>query len=248
MGMIGAGIIGGHIVRRALAEEAFLVAFVVERDEAKARELGVPYRPARPGGPYPVDLVVEAAEPSALKEHALAVLAETDLLPFSLTAFADPEFEEAILKVGRRCRTRIRIPHGAIVGLDGLWDARAILTQVRVTSTKPPHAFGRADTARTVFYEGPARQACRAYPRNVNVHAAAALCGIGFDRTVSTLIADPDCRTLQHFIEAKAGGVDFSVRVASRSTGGVTGWYTPESAYQTVKRLCAEGGPGMRLA
>ena len=42
-----------------------------------------------------------------------------------------------------------------------------------------------------VFF-GPAREACRGFPSNLNVSAAVSLAGIGPDRTMVRIIADPE--------------------------------------------------------
>ena len=48
-----------------------------------------------------------------------------------------------------------------------------------------------ADREPTLLYEGPARDAVRFYPANVNVAAALSLAGVGFDRTFVRILADP---------------------------------------------------------
>lgn len=42
-----------------------------------------------------------------------------------------------------------------------------------------------------VVVEGPARQVCQVAPSNTNTIATAALVGLGFDRTMGCLVADP---------------------------------------------------------
>jgi aspartate dehydrogenase len=46
------------------------------------------------------------------------------------------------------------------------------------------------DEAEDVFY-GTAREACRGFPSNLNVSAAVSLAGIGPDRTMVRIVADP---------------------------------------------------------
>ncbi|MDQ7792937.1 MAG: DUF108 domain-containing protein [bacterium] len=219
--------------------------FGADIDQARVDALGLTLRDCLDPAPLGVDLVIEAAGPEALKRVAPRVLSEANLLPFSLTASADVEFNKTALEVARASAAIIYLPHGAIAGLDGLHDARSIITEVRVSTSKPPRSLGRDDRRRQVLFEGITREACRRFPRNVNVHAAVALAGLGFDRTVSVLVSDPASDVLEHIIEAKGPGVEFSFRIASRPQAGVTGVYTPESAYQTAKRLCVRRGGGM---
>ena len=111
-----------------------------------------------------------------------------------------------------------------------------------IETTKNPASLGREDTRRTVVFEGPTSQACKCYPRNVNVHAAVALAGIGFDRTESKIISDPAVHTNTHVIRVKGAGIDMQLQVSSFSEGGVTGKYTPYSACGSLHRILGAGG------
>jgi aspartate dehydrogenase len=86
------------------------------------------------------------------------------------------------------------------------------------------------------LYEGSTRGACKAYPKNVNVHAATALAGLGFDRTVSTIVSDPELHANTHEILVEGKGFNFHIKVSSTSQGLVTGVYTPLSAYGSLCR------------
>jgi aspartate dehydrogenase len=59
-------------------------------------------------------------------------------------------------------------------------------------------------SAPVVLYEGPVREGARRYPANVNISAAAALAGIGPDRTELRIVADPGIAT--HVVELEAEG------------------------------------------
>lgn len=66
-----------------------------------------------------VDLVLECASPDSVKEHAPNVLSHgVDMIIMSIGAFMDKEFynEWMIFVKG----TRIHLPSGAVVGLDGI--------------------------------------------------------------------------------------------------------------------------------
>ena len=80
----------------------------------------------------------------------------------------------------------------------------------------------------------------------MNVHAAVALAGIGFDRTVSRVVAEPGKKTMEHHIHVEGQGLEWDIRVASQSLGGVSGAYTPRSAVGTVRRIL--GGAGVTIA
>lgn len=189
-----------------------------------------------------IDLVIEAATRQAVVDLAAKILEYADLVVFSTTAFADVQFETDVLALCNRFSRKIYIPHGAILGLDGIRDGREKLESVTITTIKKPVNLGRDDTKRTVLFEGPTRTACNLYPRNVNVHASIAIAGMGFDKTGSKIIADPDCDGNTHLIEIVAEGVKFKIEICSTPLGLVTGAYTPVSAYNSVSKLFAKSG------
>ncbi len=192
-----------------------------------------------------LDLVVECATAEVLKEYAEMALAFCDVMPFSMTAFRDDAWRECVEKAAAAHGTSVYLPHGAILGLDGISDGQSVLTEVSIETIKNPKSLGREDAVRTVVYEGPTREAAGLYPRNVNVHAAVALAGIGFDRTHSKIISDPDVNTNTHLIHLAGQGIDFTIRVSSFSEGGVSGKYVPLSACGSLDRVL--GGFGFRF-
>lgn len=171
------------------------------------------------------DLVVECAGHAALAEHGAGVLAHgVDLLIASVGALANPGIEQVLRAAAAAGGARIRIPSGAIGGLDALASARVGgLDAVRYVGRKPVSAWRgtAADkvvnldrvAAATIIFEGSAREAALTYPQNANVTAATALAGVGFDATRVTLWADPGARGNEHQIEAEGlfGSFRFSV-------------------------------------
>jgi aspartate dehydrogenase len=142
---------------------------------------------------------------------------------------------------------KVFLPHGAMIGVDGLIDAGSTLKSVTVTTTKHPASLGLPPDACQVIYEGPVRGACLLYPRNVNVHAVIALAGLGFDRTTSRIVADPAVTTNSHLVEIVGTGYQFRIEVSSEAGGKVTGAYTPQSALSTLQRICSRTA-GLRFA
>jgi aspartate dehydrogenase len=187
------------------------------------------------------DLVVECATADVLKQNFEHYLKYGDLLVFSLTAFSDGSFEQKVSELCKANRTHVYMPHGAILGLDGIFDARDILSSVSIETIKNPKSLGREDTQRTLVYEGPTREVCDLYPRNVNVHAAVALAGLGFDKTQSKIISDPAVHTNSHNICVEGEGFSFRLDLSSFSSGGVTGSYTPVSACGSLDRILGDG-------
>ncbi|MBE5809259.1 MAG: DUF108 domain-containing protein [Clostridiales bacterium] len=235
VGFLGCGKIGRALVRHVL-ETGHQVSFVQDiffKDEADFPVIEKPDPAAYAG----TDLIVECATADALKQSFDAMIAQSDVLMFSLTAFSDEAFLEHAKAEAVRCGHHIFFPHGAILGLDGIADAKPIMTAASIQTTKSPKSLGLDLTERTVVYEGSTRGACKAFPRNVNVHAAVALAGLGFDRTVSRIVADPAVSTNAHVISIEGEGIHFEIHVSSFTTGGVTGVYTPLSACGSLDRV-----------
>lgn len=240
VGLIGCGTIGGHIARRIREGDLAEIAFVCDVDEKRARDVA-------PGAKYiadlgdaagpEVDLVIEAANAEVVRRVALDILARRNFLPFTLTALADEAFQAAVQKRCREAGTRMLIPHGALLGIDGVYDGRAVIREVTIRTVKNPKNLGLDAAQVGVIYDGPTREACRRFPRNVNVHATLALMGVGFDRQRSVIIADPDTKQMRHEISIKGDGLEWNLTIASMALGGVTGSYTPESAASTVARV-----------
>lgn len=192
-----------------------------------------------------LDLVVECATAEVVSAYLGEILPFCSMMPFSMTAFQDDGLREQAERLCREYGTSVYLPHGAILGLDGIFDGRDALTEVTIETIKNPKSLGRSDGELTVLYEGTAREAARLYPRNVNVHAAIALAGIGFDKTRSIITSDPSVSTNTHIIHLAGPGIDFTIRVSSFSEGGVSGKYVPLSACGSLDRVL--GGAGLKF-
>jgi aspartate dehydrogenase len=244
IGLLGCGTIGERIGAAALAEGFAQVAFVHSRDKERATSLFPRARWIADPEDVPhqdVDLVIEAATSEVMRSVVLGVLAKRDMLAFTLTGLADDGLRGAVRERCRSAGTRFFVPHGGILGLDGIWDGKSELESVSITTTKSPKSLGLSDHAQEgVIYQGPTRGACAAFPRNVNVHAALALCGLGFDKTRSVVIADPATGKNGHVIEVKGRGLEWRLEIESPAGKGVTGAYTPVSGVNTARRILSQ--------
>jgi len=169
------------------------------------------------------DVVIECAGQAALREHGRAVLAAgIDLVPASVGALVDDELREAFREAAVRAGRAVRIPSGAIVGIDGLAAARhGGIDEVLYRGTMPPQVLKPLDGApvprqRTVVYEGSARAAITQYPKNVNLTATIALAGVGFDRTRVELVVDPAVEDNLHELHVRGAFGSFAARVSGR--------------------------------
>jgi len=240
IGLVGCGTIGSRIARKIREESLAAIDFVADLDPGRAGAAApgseVLTDLARISGRR-VDLVIEAANADVVRAIALDVLARSDFLPFTLTALHDDDFREAVRARCREAGTRLIVPHGGVLGLDGVYDGRSVIREVTFKTTKHPRNLGLDPDRSGVVYDGPTRGACIELPRNVNVHAAFALMGVGFDRQRSIVVADPGSREMRHEITVTGDGIEWRFSIASVPSGEVTGSYTPESAASTVARV-----------
>lgn len=217
VGVIGLGAIGRRVCQ-ALDDgiAGLTLAGATARDRAKAeRFLGA--LGAKP--PFLTldalveasDLLVEASTQAHLEEIAPKALGSgRDLIVLSCGGLLG---RDDWVKLAEANGCRIHVPSGAIAGLDGVKGAcvgavRAVTMETR----KPPRGLAGApwivehaidlDRIReeTVIFEGPATEACRAFPANVNVLAALSLAGIGPERTRIRIWAVPGLARNQHRI------------------------------------------------
>jgi aspartate dehydrogenase len=116
----------------------------------------------------------------------------------------------------RANNVQIWLPSGALCGLDGVRAAmEAGLHTVTLTTRKPPKGLEGAPwlvennidasalSEPLVVFEGSAREACKAFPKNVNVAAALSFAGIGPEETKVRIIADPKATSNSHEIFAE---------------------------------------------
>ena len=235
IGIIGFGTIGKKLYEQILEEGLLEVAFVYDTETEVPPDLALAH--ALSGADFAqVDLVVEAALSQVVETYGREILTHTNFMPFSLTALANQQLYDDLLWIAAAHQHQLFVPHGAILGLDGMFDGRKLFDEVKIVTVKNPKSLGRNDTVRRPIFEGSAREVAKLMPRNVNVHAALALAGIGFDQTQSILISDPTLKENTHTITAKSADITVEVTVKSNPIGAVTSAFTPVSAYGSVKR------------
>ena len=238
IGFLGCGKIGQALLKHIKELDGVDVAFVQDPVYTKAAGDTFPVVTKGDKDLYATaDLIIECANASVLKEWGVTMLQATDVLTFSVTAFSDPSFWDTMVQCKQTSGHHLYIPHGAILGLDGIFDGRAMWTAIKIVTTKSPKRLGRTDTERTVLYDGPTRKACELFPRNVNVHASVALAGIGFDRTESVIIVDPAVETNAHHIYLDSDSTHMELIISSVAKGAVSGAYTPQSACGSLDRV-----------
>ena len=150
--------------------------------------------------------VIEAATAQVFKSIALPVLRSgADLVVLSAGALVDDEFVVALRREAKELGRIVHIASGAIGAFDLAQAAKAAggLT-CRMETEKPPSGLegapylkGRALSKESaeVLFEGSAREAIAAFPKNVNVVTAMSFATMGVDSVRASIISNP-ARTL----------------------------------------------------
>ncbi|MBI2425589.1 MAG: aspartate dehydrogenase [Candidatus Hydrogenedentes bacterium] len=160
------------------------------------------------------DFIVECASAAAVEPVLRAAIDHhRDCLIMSVGGLMGHMelYEEA-----KQRNIQVRIPSGALCGLDGIRAAmEAGLHSVTLTTRKPPKGLVGAPyltdnnidlnglTEAKIIFEGNALEAVKAFPANVNVAGALSLVGIGPKETRVVVIADPNATENSHEVYAE---------------------------------------------
>jgi predicted dinucleotide-utilizing enzyme len=253
IGLVGLGYIGRYVYEQVSSRPELGLEIAFVHEQAAERLAGLPSEVVLPDirnfAARRPDLVVEMAHPAVTRQFGELFLQATDYMPLSMTVFADEELQQRLLETARRSGTCLFVPHGAVVGLENIFEGRDLWEEVTMVMKKSPKnldlsavpQFKAAEiTKPTVIYDGPTRAVCPLFPRNVNSHATVALAGIGFDRTRSVLIADPSLDV--SVIEITAQGKGVAMRIErSNPLKGVSGVFTLNSTLAAITRAKGSG-------
>ncbi|HZB53924.1 MAG TPA: aspartate dehydrogenase [Reyranella sp.] len=258
LGLIGYGAIGKHVeaaLKAGSLENLELVAALVKRPRnAKDHGSLLTHEPDRFFA-HKFDAVAECAGHEAVRSHGQRVLERgADLLVTSVGAFTDTTLFERLLAAAKANGKRLILPSAGIGALDILSSAAVGgLDSVTVTVRKDPSAW-KGTIAETLVdldaltkpytvFDGPVREGARLYPQNVNISAAAAIAGLGLDRTRVVIVADPTITT--HIVELEAKGAfgrftfmeDVAVSEENRKTGKLVAMAMVKSVRQLASTL-----------
>jgi len=253
----GLGSIGKALARKlADGVPGIELACVAARDEEKARgwldEEGIEVPiVALDDFPAHADLAVECAPAAILDKICRPMLtAGKQVMVLSCGALLPrPE----LLDLAKANGGRIIVPTGGLLGLDAVAAANeGTINSVRMTTRKPPNGLAGAphlvkngisveglNEAKLVF-SGTARDAAAGFPANVNVVAALAMAGIGPDRTMIDIWADPTKTRNCHVIEVDADSASFTLSIENvPSENPKTGKIVALSIIATLRKLTA---------
>ena len=156
------------------------------------------------------NIIIEAASIEACKDYAETILRnKIDFICLSVCSFADKNFFKKIFSLCKRINNKLYIPTGAISGLDAIASASLSkeLKNVTLIQRKPPKALLsilklKKIKKEKILLRSTARKVCDKFPKNSNIAATLAICGIGFDKTKVIVIADPKIKKNIAEIEA----------------------------------------------
>lgn len=248
----GYGAIGQAVGRSLLAgvPGLRLVAIGVRNPAAPSPAPGIAVTTAERLAEH-ADIIVECAPAAALAGLAVPALeAGRTLVVLSCAALLQhPELPA----LARAHGGRILVPTGALLGLDAVAAAaEGVIHSVRMTTRKPPNGLQGAPhlvtngidvsnlVAPLLVFSGTARAAAIGFPANVNVAAALSLAGIGPDRTMVEIWADPGVTRNIHRIELDSDAARLDMRIENvPSENPKTGRITAQSVIALLRKMRA---------
>lgn len=185
----------------------------------------------KPPALLPIEALAEAAD--IVIECAPAKLLRSIVAPFvtsgktavvlSVGALLD---NEDLLELAKQHGGQIVVPTGALIGLDAVTAAAVgTIHSVRMVTRKPIQGLAGAPyivqnnidieriTEPLKIFEGTAREAAKGFPANLNVAVALSLAGIGPDRTMLEIWADPTVTRNVHRVEVESDSARFSMGI-----------------------------------
>jgi aspartate dehydrogenase len=202
--------------------------------------------------PAHADLAIECAPAAVIEDICRPMLqAGKQVMVLSCGALLP---RPDLVELAKAHGGRIMVPTGGLLGLDAVAAAaEGTIHSVRMTTRKPPQGLKGApylekngisvdglNEAKRVF-SGTAREAAAGFPANVNVAAALSLAGIGPDRTVIDIWADPAVTRNCHTIEVDADSARFTLSIENvpSEENPKTGKITALSALAALRKLHA---------
>jgi len=255
----GLGAVGMTVARR-LDEglPGLRLAAVSARDRERAAQKLAAFRASVPVEPLErlpevADVVVECLPSAVFREVAEATIRARRVLVVVSGGclLAHPD----LVELARERGSKVIVPTGALLGLDAVQAAaQGTIDSVRMVTRKPPGGLAGAphliqqgiDLAdlggkAVKVFEGPAREAVRGFPANVNVAAALSMAGIGADRTTIEIWADPAVDRNMHTIYVESDSARFQMEINNipSDENPKTGRITALSVIAAIRKLGA---------
>lgn len=226
------------------AREERATAFLARLDRP------VPVVPVEQLAEY-ADIVVECAPASLLPDVATPVAdAGKTVIVLSVGALLD---SWELVEAAQRSGGRVLVPTGALLGLDAVQGvAQGTVHAVRMVTRKPLQGLHGAPylTQQGIdlagiqepvqLFSGTAREAIVGFPANLNVAVALSLAGVGPDRTLLEVWADPTLERNTHDIEVEADSASLQFSISNVPTENPrTGQLTALSVVALLRKLAS---------
>lgn len=190
----------------------------------------------------PAELLARIAEPLLKAKKKIVVLSVGALLG-----------NDHLMKLAAQTGGTILVPTGALIGLDAvIAAAEGTIHSVRMVTRKPPKGLAGAPyliehnidisdlKAPLKVFTGNAREAAKGFPANLNVVVALALAGIGPEKTVLEIWADPTVTRNVHRIEVDSDSARMSMSIENiPSENPKTGKITARSVIALLRKMTA---------
>jgi aspartate dehydrogenase len=246
----------GRVLARKLADgmPGLALACAAVRDRAKAQAWLDAERIVCPlvepeDFPAHADLAIECA-PAAVLERVCRPMLTAGKAVMVLSAGALLPRPE-LIELAKAHGGQIIVPTGALLGLDAVTAAaEGTIHSVRMVTRKPPNGLAGAPyleangisvqglNAPKRVFAGSARDGAAGFPANVNVAAALSLAGIGPDRTMMEIWADPTVDRNCHAIEVDSDSARFTLKIENvPSENPKTGRITALSVLAALRKL-----------
>ena len=211
IGLVGCGAIGTSLakaIKRDFSKMAALAA-VYDVDSEKSAKVSALFK-NRKLAVSTLDqlikrsqLVIEAASAhSSWVIARKALLKKRDVMVMSIGGVVGRKAE--LSRLAAKAGARVYLPSGAISGVDALKAAMfGKVKSVTLTTRKNPAAFKGVKYVEglglelekiekdTLLFSGPASEAVKNFPQNINVAALLSIAGIGQDKTMVRILACP---------------------------------------------------------
>lgn len=193
-------------------------------------------------------LVVEAAGHEAVRDAVLPCLSQgLPVLISSIGALHDEELFATLIAAAQAGGGKLLLASGALGALDYVRAVRhASELRLRYQSRKPPGAWSAelralghdpATLDRPLnLFSGTAREAAAAYPQNLNVAAALALAGPGFEATAVEVVCDPAATGNEHVVisESEFGSMELTIRNRPSPSNPKSSWIVGQSLLAAI--------------
>lgn len=245
VGIVGCGAIGSEVARAASTMDGVTGVWLYDIDPDATVLLQDLPRTTVTDGPGPlieaVDLVVECANKGVVQTDVKdALAAGRSVMVLTIGALVDDALRDELAALATQNRCKLYLPSGAVMGIDGVLAAKeGGLKSVTLVTTKPNQGLEQEVDKWTVLFSGPAADAVKRFPRNVNVAATLSLAGIGFADTWVQVVVDPLASHNSHklIVEGTFGRARIEVENLPSPTNPRTSHLASLSAIALLRRI-----------